>query len=192
MKVALYARVSKDDSTQDPENQLVPMRKYCESMNWEVTKEFVDRASGGNSNRPQFQAMLAEVRQRHFDLILVWALDRFSREGISNTLSYIKQLKDYKTAIKSMQDSWLDTRTEGVSELILAVMAWVAEQERKRISERVIAGLARVKKEYADEGKGRKLGRPWHKVKPPLETPTEKTPKTSIPLNMCLNKELKQ
>jgi DNA invertase Pin-like site-specific DNA recombinase len=120
MKVAIYARVSKDEassdgSMQDPENQLLPMRKFCDAMGWQVTKEFIDRASGGSANRPQFQAMLGEVRQRHFDLILVWALDRFSREGISNTHSYIQQLKAYKTGLKSLQESWLDTSQEGVS-----------------------------------------------------------------------------
>jgi DNA invertase Pin-like site-specific DNA recombinase len=169
MKVALYARVSKDETSsagalQDPENQLQPMRKFCEAMQWEISKEFVDRASGGSANRPQFQAMLGEVRQRHFDLILVWALDRFSREGMSNTLSYIKQLKEYKTGLRSIQESWLDTSKEGISDLLIAFMAWIAEQEKKRISERTKAGLAKLK------AKGIKLGRPWHKDKGGLKT----------------------
>ena len=81
-KVALYARVSKDEASsdgklQDPENQLQPMRKFCAAMEWEIYEEFVDRASGGSANRPDFQRMLGRVRQKHFDLILVWALDRF-------------------------------------------------------------------------------------------------------------------
>ena len=166
MKVALYARVSKDEASssgalQDPENQLIPMRKFCESMDWIISKEFVDKVSGGSANRPKFQEMLGEVRQRHFDLILVWALDRFSREGMTNTLSYIKQLREYKTGLKSIQESWLDTSQEGVAELLLAFMAWIAEQEKKRISERTKAGLAKRK------AAGKILGRPkgWRKSK---------------------------
>lgn len=159
MKVALYARVSKDEMSssgalQDPENQLQPMRKFCQAMNWEVSKEFIDRASGGSANRPEFQAMLGEVRQRHFDIVLVWALDRFSREGMTNTLSYIKQLKSYKTGLKSLQESWLDTSQEGVAELLLAIFAWVASEEKRKISERTKAGLAKLK------ASGVKLGRP--------------------------------
>lgn len=158
-KVALYARVSKDEvasdgSVQDPENQLQPMRKFCEAMDWIITEEFVDKASGGSANRPEFQRMLGKVRQRHFDLILVWALDRFSREGMTNTLSYIKQLKEYKTSLKSIQESWLDTSQEGVAELLLAIFAWVAAEEKRKISERTKAGLAKLK------AKGIKLGRP--------------------------------
>jgi len=160
MKVCLYARVSKDEMSsegvlQDPENQLQPMRNFCNAMNWEIKKEFIDRCSGGTANRPAFQEMLAEVRQRHLDLVLVWALDRFSREGMNNTLSYIKQLKLYKTGLKSLQESWLDTSQEGVSELLIAIFAWVAAEEKRKISERTKAGLAKLK------AKGIKLGRKW-------------------------------
>ena len=169
MKVALYARVSKDEASstgalQDPENQLIPMRKFCDAMEWKISKEFVDRASGGSANRPQFQAMLGEVRQRHFDLILVWALDRFSREGITNTLNYIKQLRDYKTGLKSIQEPWLDTRQEGVADLLLAFMSWMAQEEKRKISQRTKAGLAKLK------ARGVKLGRPWDKIKGGVES----------------------
>ena len=57
-----------------------------------------------------------------------------------------------------MQESWLDTTDAGVSEIMLAVMAWVAKEERRKISERTKAGLARVR------AQGKKIGRP-RKVK---------------------------
>lgn len=165
MKVCLYSRISKDEASsdgkmQDPENQLVPMRKYCEAMGWQVVAEWVDKASGGDSNRPAFQEMMSHVRQRHYDLVLVWALDRFSREGMTNTLSYIKQLRAYKTGLKSLQEAWLDTSQDGVSDLLLGIFSWVAEQEKRRISERTKAALARKK------AQGVVLGRP--RKKPPL------------------------
>lgn len=161
MKICLYARVSKEEEgLQDPYNQIDPMKKFCEAMNWEVKGCFIDRCSGGNSNRPNFQAMLGHVRQRHYDLILVWALDRFSREGIHQTLGYINQLKKYKTHLKSLQESWLDTTQEGVSELLLSIFSWVASEERRKISERTKSALARLKR------KGVKLGRPKKKRTP--------------------------
>ena len=173
MRVVLYARVSKDESSsdgsmQDPDNQLIPMRNFCKAMSWDISKEFIDYASGGNSNRPQFQAMMAEVRQRHFDMVLIWALDRFSREGMVNTLSYINQLKAYKTGLKSLQETWLDTSNEGTGELLIAIFAWVANFEKKRISDRTKAALNKKK------AQGIKLGRPfgWRKVK--IKAPVEK------------------
>lgn len=153
--------MSSTGALQDPLNQLEPMRKFCEAMKWDIKKEFIDKASGGSANRPQFQAMLGEVRQKHFDLVLVWALDRFSREGMTNTLAYIKQLRAYNTGLKSIQESWLDTSQEGIAELLIAFMAWVAAEEKRKISERTKAGLARKKAE------GKVLGRPlgWRKSK---------------------------
>ena len=155
MRVAIYARVSKEEEgLQDPENQLIPLRKHCDAMGWTIVQEYVDRMSGGSANRPEFRSMLAKSHQRHFDIILVWALDRFSREGINNTLAYIKQLNHYGVGLKSLQESWLDTSQGGVAELLLAIFSWVAEQERKKISERTKAALAKLKAE------GKKLGRP--------------------------------
>lgn len=163
MKVVIYARVSKDEASsdgalQDPTNQLIPLRKFAEAMGWKIEKEFVDRASGGSANRPSFQNMLSEVRQRHIDLILIWSLDRFSREGMSNTLSYIKQLKQYKCGLRSLQETWLDTSQEGIAELLIGIFAWVANEEKKRISERTKAGLAKLKAKGWKLGRGHKKG----------------------------------
>lgn len=156
--VALYARVSKDEAsstgkTQDPENQLIPLREFCNKMGWNIKEEFIERASGANSNRPVFQKMLGQVRQRRFDIILVWKLDRFSREGIINTMSYVKQLREYKTRLKGYEDEWLDTERDGIYDAILGLMAYIAEDEVKNISKRTKSGLRKL------ELKGIKGGR---------------------------------
>ena len=98
--------------------------------------------------------MLEDAGRREFDLLLVWALDRLSREGISNTLGYLERLKKNGVALKSLQESWLDTRDDGLGQLLLAIFSWVAQQERRRIVERTKAGLERAKKA------GKQLGRP--------------------------------
>lgn len=172
MKIAIYARVSKDtaDSSgrlQDPENQIVPLQKWADALGDPNPTIYVDRISGGNSNRPEFRAMLAKCRQRHHDLIIVWALDRFSREGIINTMSYIKQLRKYGVALRSYQESWCDTSQEGITDMILAVMSWAAAEERKKISDRTKAGLERARRQ------GKRLGRP--PKKPPEKSPPEKS-----------------
>jgi DNA invertase Pin-like site-specific DNA recombinase len=149
MKVAIYARVSLDESDkdsrqfQDPENQLVPLRDFCKAMNWEIIKEYVDKMSGANPNRPAFREMLSEALLRRFGGIVVWKLDRFSREGIIPTMSYIKQLKERGIWLRSMTESWLDTSQEGITDMILAIMSWGASEERKKISQRTKAGIAR-------------------------------------------------
>lgn len=154
MRIALYCRVSKNDESQTPENQLNPLRDYAKALGGEIVAEYIDMASGGNGDRQGFLKMLEDADKRKFDLLLIWSLDRLSREGISNTLGYLERLKRSGVALKSLQESWLDTRDEGLGQLLLAIFSWVAQQERKRIVERTKAGLERAKKQ------GKCLGRP--------------------------------
>lgn len=146
VKVALYARVSLDESAddirfQDPENQLVPLRDFCKAMQWDVYEEYVDRASGANPARQRFRALMQDAAMRRFSGVVVWKLDRFSREGIISTMSYIKQLKDRGIWLRSQTESWLDTSNEGITDIVLAIMSWAAQEERKKISERTKAGI---------------------------------------------------
>ncbi len=154
MKIALYCRVSKNDESQDPINQLNPLRDYAKALGGDIVFEYVDLASGSNGDRPEFRKMFEDAEKHRFDLVLVWALDRLSREGISNTLGYLERLKRNGIALKSLQESWLDTRDEGLGQLLLAIFSWVAQQERKRIVERTRAGLEKARKN------GKRLGRP--------------------------------
>src|SRR5947209_5196881 len=79
MRIALYGRVSKDDGKQDTENQLHELREFCRRSGWNIEHEYVDRASGKTADRPQFKKMFEDASKRKFDLVLFWALDRFSR-----------------------------------------------------------------------------------------------------------------
>lgn len=153
-RCVFYKRVSTNNGEQDPENQSEPLQKMAETFGFEPVGDYTDMASGGNSNRPRFQQMLKDARERKFDIILVWSLDRFSREGIINTLHYLEELKKNGVALKSLQESWLDTSDRGMGQLLIAILSWVAEQEKERISERTKAGLVKAK------NNGKKLGRP--------------------------------
>ena len=72
-RVALYARVSTKDKRQDTENQLAQLRQFCETQNWTVVHEYVDRATGKHSDREQFQRLFADASQRKFDVVLFWS-----------------------------------------------------------------------------------------------------------------------
>ena len=143
-KCAIYIRVSKGE--QHTDNQLKELKIMSSQQNYMIYKVYTDVITGGVADRPEFQQMLKDARLRKFDVVLVWSLDRFSREGISITLNYIEQLKHHKVAIKSLKESWMDTTDDGVGELLISIMSWMAKRERIRISERTKAGLARSDK----------------------------------------------
>src|SRR6202000_52097 len=91
MRCAIYARVSTKDKGQDVENQLAQLRRYAVAQNWEMV-EYVDHDAGKHANREMFKAMFAAASRREFDVVLVWALDRLTREGVGETFAHIRTL----------------------------------------------------------------------------------------------------
>lgn len=157
-RCAIYLRVSKEDDSQTTENQLLDLRAYAEARGWEVTERYVDRASGGKGreSRKAFDRMMHDALRRRFDVLLFWALDRLTREGISTTFAYVERLASAGVGIHSFTQPLLSTAADNklVRDIVLAVLAAVAEDERARISERTKAGLRRARKQ------GKQLGRP--------------------------------
>jgi DNA invertase Pin-like site-specific DNA recombinase len=153
MQVALYARVSTRDRRQDTENQLAQLRTFATAQGWSVVNEYVDRASGKRGDRAQFLRLFEDASRRKFDLVLFWSLDRFSREGVLETLHHLQQLAQYGVGYRSFTEQYLDSC--GIfKDAVLSILATIAKQERIRISERVHAGLAKARKQ------GRIGGRP--------------------------------
>src|SRR5215469_16858615 len=155
MKVAIYARVSSPDKGQDVRNQLEQLRAYCGRLGWKITGEYIDERSGKNGDREEFRRMMNNAYQREFDVVLFWSLDRFSREGTLETLQYLKQLSSYGVAFKSFTEQYLDG-TGIFKDAIIGILAALAHQERVRLSERVVAGLERARKEGRIGGRPRK------------------------------------
>lgn len=152
LTAAIYARVSTKDKGQDTENQLAQLRQYAAKQDWTVI-EFVDHETGKHANRSGFTALFAAASRREIDVVLVWALDRFTREGILETFEHINRLSKFGVLFESLTEPQFRT-TGATGELMLAIAAWIAKQERIRISERTKAGLSTAR------AKGKVLGRP--------------------------------
>ena len=151
MRVAIYTRVSGKSNRQDAANQSLQLVEYCQRQGWEYI-EYTDRMSGTRADRAEFQRMFEDVRLKHFDMVLFWALDRFSREDTLRTLEYLQRLDSYDVAWKSFTEQYLDS-TGMFRDAVIAILATIAKQEHARLSERVVAGLRRAKRE------GKVLGR---------------------------------
>src|SRR5712691_4571756 len=78
-RVALYARVSTTNGTQDPEMQLRELREYAANRDLAIVGEYIDRMTGSNDSRPALNQLMADASQRRFDAVVVWKLDRFGR-----------------------------------------------------------------------------------------------------------------
>jgi DNA invertase Pin-like site-specific DNA recombinase len=167
MRIAIYARVSTEDRGQDPENQLRDLRGWCANAGHELVGEYVDRVSGrkGTGERKQFAALFEDASRRQFDCVLFWALDRFSREGMVPTIQHLERLSSYGVTFHSYTEPHLCADNEMVRGILLAVLATMAKQEAKRLSERVLAGLAKARAKGTKSGLP--IGRP--RVAPEVE-----------------------
>jgi DNA invertase Pin-like site-specific DNA recombinase len=152
-RTAIYARVSTRERGQDTQNQLLQLRGFAARQGWLIVSEFVDYESGSTDDREQFQAMFQAASRRQFDVLLFWSLDRFSREGVFETLTHLNRLTGYGVHYRSFTEQWFDSC--GIfRDAVISIMATLAKQERVRISERTRAGLERARRE------GKTLGRP--------------------------------
>ena len=81
MKAVIYARYSSDNQREESiEGQIRECTTFAEKNGITILKHYIDRAySAKTDNRPEFQRMINDSRQRLFDIVLVWKLDRFAR-----------------------------------------------------------------------------------------------------------------
>lgn len=151
VRVGLYARVSRHDKDQNPENQLIKMKEFVARHGWEIFRIYIDRASGAKTSRPGFDQMLRDARARWFDVIVIVRLDRLAR-STRQLLNVVDDLT--KRGVELIcTDQDIDTTTPS-GKLLFTVLAGVSELELDLIRERTKDGLARARAE------GKRLGRP--------------------------------
>jgi|ERR1700693_429214 len=158
VRCGLYARVSTKDKGQDTDNQLLQLREYCARQGWQITEEYIDHTTGKTDDRIAFKRMFEDASKRKFDVVLVWALDRFTREGILETFEHVRRLTTCGVAFESYTEQHFRT-TGPAGEIMLAIAAWIAKQERLRISDRTKAGLERARREGKVPGRPKRVFR---------------------------------
>ena len=138
-----YVRVSSKDQNED--RQVITMREM------QVPEEniFIDKQSGKDFNRPQYKRMLRRVKPD--DLIYIKSIDRLGRNYAEILDQWKVITKDKRVDLYVMDMPLLDTRREKnllgtfISDLVLALLSYVAENERTNIRQRQAEGIAAAK-----------------------------------------------
>ena len=151
-KAGILVRVS--DPGQHTDNQLPDLLVWAERRGLEVavTYEFQESAWKG-AHQKQLTQIYRDARTGKFQVLLVWALDRLSREGPLATLEIVHRLGQWGVQVWSYQEPWTEAGGE-MLDLLLAITGWMARMESNRRSERTKAGLQRA------VSQGKRLGRP--------------------------------
>jgi DNA invertase Pin-like site-specific DNA recombinase len=138
-----YVRVSSKD--QNEERQVITMREM------QVPEEniYIDKQSGKDFNRPQYKRLLRRIKPD--DLIYIKSIDRLGRNYTEILDQWKVITKDKRVDLYVMDMPILDTRREKnllgtfISDLVLALLSYVAENERNNIRQRQAEGIAAAK-----------------------------------------------
>ena len=146
LRVTDYARVSTDHLEQKKslQNQVEHFEQYIkENPNWTYVKGYVDDGITGTSDikRDNFMKMIEDARSGKFDLIVTKEISRFSRNTL-DSIKYTRELLSYGVAVLFVNDN-INTALPD-SELRLTIMASMAQDEIRRLSERVKFGMHRA------------------------------------------------
>jgi len=164
MRAALYARVSTRDHDQDPETQLRVLREWSRGEHYGVPvadksttyEEYVDYASGGNLNRPEWKKMMDAMRRGRIKMVVVTHLDRAFRSVLDGSLVLQEfELRDVRFLPLDLPS--FDTYTAVGKAMLQMSLVW-AELERARLPERIKQGQARAR------AQGKIIGRPRVKL----------------------------
>lgn len=167
MKAVIYLRVS--TANQNPENQLRELQEYATAQKFDVIEIITDKGVSGSKSakeRAGLDKVLKMAHKKKFDVLLFWSLDRLSREGTAETLSYLQTLTDNGIDYHSYTEQYLSS-LGAFSDVVVSLLATIAKQERIRISERVKAGLdyrKNVLKKSLGRQSGTKLQGTDHKI----------------------------
>jgi site-specific DNA recombinase len=149
MAVCIYTRCS--TKAQDLEAQLSACRKYCEYKGYEVVAEYAEKVSGsGKVPRPEYSRMLRALRNREYDGVVVFRLDRLGRNARELSL-LLEEFEHKGIGVYSATESY-DTST-AIGRAMREMVFIFAQLEREQISEATTARLAAVK------ASGKRLGR---------------------------------
>lgn len=155
-RVFIYLRVSTREqaeegySLSEQEERLI---KYCDAMDWEVIRVFIDGGySGSNIDRPAMQEMIAEIEKGNADIVLVDKLDRLSRSQF-DTLYLIQKVFNVNECAFVSRAEAFDT-SSAFGRAMVGILAVFAELERERIKERMRDGKEGRAKEGLFKGGG--------------------------------------
>lgn len=152
MKAVIYSRVSTQE--QNTDNQIDTLKIWANAKGLAVIEVYQESESAWKEgHQHELARLLDNAHQRRFNVVLVWSLDRLTRQGPLAILQLVNKLSKRGVKVLSYQESWTEAPGE-LGDLLYSLVGWVAQFESKRRSERTKAGLARIKKE------GKALGRP--------------------------------
>lgn len=150
--IAAYVRVS--TRQQDLQAQIDAISKASSARGEPIATWFSEKIGGHRMKRPELDRLREGVRRGEFSKVYVFRIDRLSRSGIAETLNVIEELRNGGCLVESVADPFGAALSGPLGELLLSLLAWAAQQERRALNDRLHAARERT------EARGGSWGRP--------------------------------
>lgn len=165
-RVAFYLRVSSEDQNLDGQQR--DLQEEAKRRDWEVSRIYSEKVSGtGKVERKEYDRLLRDARSPHRDwaVLMVWSLDRFSREErFTRAVDAVWELEKLGVTFVSLHEPYLETPAKGGRnlgrELLLCIPPTIAAFESIRRSERVRTAMKEIREGRRRTRSGRPPGRP--------------------------------
>ena len=136
MKCVAYIRVSTRE--QDEEIQRKSIEEFCKSRGISILGFYIDKGESGRKifiDRPSAGQLLEDIERIKPSCIVSWSLDRLGRTMV-DTLNTVLEFEKKGVKVLTVKEEWLQTLDDNIRRLVLSILSWVAEFERRRIRER--------------------------------------------------------
>ncbi len=143
-RAIIYSRCSTDENKQDTEIQLQELRRYCNAFGWSYD-EVSEYGSGFKGEQPKLKEILKKIKAKQYDILIVYSMDRFSREHPSKTNALLDTIVyDYKCRFIARQEN-IDSDNEMTWNVIKPMFVYFANVFSRNLSNKVKLGIKRKK-----------------------------------------------
>lgn len=154
MTTVAYIRVSSD--AQDYEYQRREIQRVAAARGEHIAEWYAEKESASRGlKRPELDRLRADVRRGLVRKVYAWRLDRLTRSGIPDTFRVIEELRHHGATLVTVADAF--SLDGPAADVVLAVLAWAAQWERKALGDRISAARARVKADGGAWGRPRRV-----------------------------------
>lgn len=145
-----YIRVSSRAQTHDLQRHAI--EKAVAARGDTIVEWYAEKASARTIDRPELARLRADARAGRVRRVYVYRLDRLSRSGIRDTLEVVEELQRHGAELVTLADGF--DLAGPAAPVVLSVLSWASEMERRAINERISAARDRL------EAEGKAWGRP--------------------------------
>jgi len=143
---AVYIRASTGEQNKSHQHESIGDWLDEHEISWADTEQYADTASGAKDDRPQFQALLSDIKTNSFDRVVTWEISRISRRG-ATLQEFFDACEQTDTTVIITDGAVSRVDPDGTNRFVADIVGMVYQQERRQLIRRIESGIDRAQRE---------------------------------------------